>query len=438
MIDTVGFKAIITYDDYERILEKTRTTQRIDKETGETEFEYDNGQTVHSHNYKIIYKITDDYWYYDEKGKMPFKEKGIPHVKFEFSVPKILFGHNITSAGMGLIYEAMYPVKLNFEDKYNCTLPKMHNWYCYRIDICANYILDSEEQVRNYISYLSKLDYPRRKPNRYGDSGIYCPSRHSTLKVYAKGPEFKVHDMERLREHQELATLREKASRMLRIEIENKGKLKLMTAQYNSQFDDVSEDKKFQMEWKYYQNELKRLEEEKLNNENDEAIEKRIEEVNKKIRKMNDRTMMFHLEESPGQKRIKTFEGYPRMGDLITIIDCKYEMTDAMRKLLSGTEGRVTECLNAENTIRKHCSQRQAPSFIAIYYSIINQGQDHARKKFSRNIYYRALKFFRETGVTLLIEEEPKNPDYGFPRDFSLSMEESNKYYQVPLQEMPF
>jgi hypothetical protein len=187
MIDTTGFKAIINDDTYEKIKEKTRMTQRIDKETGEIEFEYDNGQTNHSSNYRIVYKISDEYWDYQKpedssksvsnsRKNQPHKKTGISHVKLEFSIPKILLGHNLYSASMALIYDAMYEVKKAFEEKYECVLPNMPEWYCYRVDTCANYLLSTEKEVRNYISFLSKLDYPRREPMKFGSSGIYFPS----------------------------------------------------------------------------------------------------------------------------------------------------------------------------------------------------------------------------------------------------------------------
>ena len=91
MIDTVGFKAIISDEDFQKIKEKTLLTQRINKETGEIEFEYDNGQTNHSHNYKVVYKITDEYWTSDKpedadegqgsKRLKAVKKNVIPHVK---------------------------------------------------------------------------------------------------------------------------------------------------------------------------------------------------------------------------------------------------------------------------------------------------------------------------------------------------------------------
>lgn len=441
MIDTMGFKVIIDRETYDKILEKTRVTQRIDKETGEVEFEYDNGQTKHSYNYRVIYKVCDEYWVYDQETRQPYKKAGIPNIRIEFSVPKILFGHNLLSAGMGLIYDAMYEVRLTFQEKYCCILPDMPEWYCYRIDTSVNYILESEKQVRNFISYLSKLDYPRRRPNRYDDTGIYFPSPHSTLKVYAKGPEFKKHDMDRLRDAENIAELYARGKQILRFEVEHKKRIRYLTQQHNGQFESIAEDKSFQMEWDYLEHGLNRLEESSLQPEADhKEICKHIEATKKKIQKLNDRVVMLQGLESPEEEKITTFEGYPRIGDLIAIFDCKAEMNAVMSKLLSGTESIITDSLSAENKLRGAYSNKQASTYIAVYYSIITQGQEHGRKVFDRNTYYRSLRAFREQGIPLIVGEPSMNGenDFGIPADFCLNMDISNRYYQIPLERMPF
>lgn len=450
MIDTVGFKALINYETFEKVKEKTCMTQRIDKETGDIEFEYDNGQTNHSDNYRIVYKISDEYWTYDrqedsygkKQGKnknQPIKIAGKPHVKLEFSIPKILFGHNLYSISIALIYDAMYVVKNAFEEKYECILPSMHEWYCYRIDNCANYILNNEQEARNYISYLSKLDYPRREPIRYGDSGIYFPSQQNTLKVYVKGPEFKRHDKSRFLNSVEASSLYEKAKNILRIEVEHKRRIRYLTNQYNKQFEDISEDRKQEIYLNYLRHQIDRLNEAKLLPDAlPEKIDREIVRINLKLQKIDDRSMMFDRNNAFEEMRIKTFEGYPQIMNLIGIFDCRAEMKSVMDKLLSGTSSKVTQSLAVENRIRESYSKKQASTFIAVYYSIVNQGQSYAKKEYERNIYYRALATFGKIGISLIADDtnEKSSTDYGFPEDFRLDMDESNPYYQKPLLSM--
>jgi hypothetical protein len=450
MVDTVGFKARIDYETFFTIKEKTLNTQRVDKESGTIEFEYDNGQTLHSNNYRVIHKISDEYWESvkseDTYGKtenkrkvQPEKKTGIPHVKLEFSMPKILLGHNLCSTSIALLYDAAYLVKLAFEEKYDCALPAMHEWYCYRIDTCANYILKSEQEVRNYISYLSKLDYPRREPIRYGDSGVYFPSQYNTLKVYAKGPEFKKNDKHRFVNSEEARVLYETSKNILRVEVEQKRRIRYLTEQYNKQFENTPQDRKQEIYLQYLRNQIDRLNEAKLlPHVETREIDKELARINLKLQRIADSSMMFVRENNLEEIGIKTFEGYPQIMNLFGIFDCKSEMESVMGKLLSGTSSKVTQSLSVENRIREHCSKKQASTFIAVYYSVINQGQAYVKKAYERNIYYRALAAFREIGVSLIADDVngKSSTEFGFPDDFRLDMDESNPYYQMPLQSM--
>jgi len=449
MIDTVGFKTIIDYEAYHKIKEKTRQTQRIDKETGEIEFEYDNGHTNHSHNYRVVFKVSDEYWdsikaedssenISNTKKTQAIKKIGIPHVKLEFSLPKILWGHNLHSAGLALIYDAMYIVKQAVEEKHDCLLPKMHEWYCYRIDTCANYVLSSEQEVRNYIYYLSKLDYPRREPIRYGDSGIYFASRQNTLKIYAKGPEFKSHDRKRFQDSDGL-DLYEQAQRILRLEVEHKLRIRYITRQYNRQLEDITDDKGQALSLAYLNHQIDRLAEAKsVLDSSLEKIDKRIATVKNKIQRVDERLMICKEDAELEEKRFKTFEGYPQIKNLLSIFDPEAEMAAVIEKLLSGTSSRVLQSLAVENRIRESYSKKQASTFIAVYYSIITQGQTYAKHAYERNIYYRALKAFRNSRISLVAGEtaEPDTENMGFPSDFRIEMDESNPYYQFPIIDM--
>lgn len=156
-------------------------------------------------------------------------------------MPKILYGHNLVSVHACLIYESMHKVKQAFEEGYGVKLPDPTEWYPYRIDTCINIILDNELQVRNYISYLQRLNYPRRVKNLYEDTGLFFASRHNALKVYCKGAEFKKHDMKRFADEEKARKFHEQAQKILRIEVEHKKRIRYIIKKYEEKQCDFQE-----------------------------------------------------------------------------------------------------------------------------------------------------------------------------------------------------
>lgn len=378
MIDTVGFKVVIGKDIYDDLLQKMIMTQRIDKETGDIEFEYNNAKVnfnSSSWNYKVVFRLTDEYWAYDDKIKFPYRTSGIPHISFEYSAPKILFGHNMVSIDACLIYESMLRVKESFEQRYGITLPELTEWYCFRVDTCANFIVDNEGQVRNYISYLQRLNYPRRVKNMYEDTGLYFASQHNTLKVYCKGAEFKKHDMKRFSDDKKANRFYAEAQKILRVEVEHRKRIRYLIAQY-----------------------------EKENN-----------------------------------VTLKKFQGYARMKDFIEIFYFEDEMKRIVSNILCGTETKLMETEAVLGTLSQKYSDRQARSFHHIYLLIVTQGQKRAKKIVAKGTYYRALRAFRELKISLIVSDNNETGcflDKGVPEDFSIQMSEENKYYQLPISEL--
>jgi|GEM_PF-3243355 len=379
MIDTIGLKIPITHDTYAALLELMTVTQRIDKTTGEIEFEYHNSKldfSCPSWNHKVMFKATDEYWTYDETSRLPFKDNGRPHIVLEFSVPKILFGHNLVSAAPCLIYAALHLVRDYFERVYGILLPMPNDWYCYRLDTSANLILADERQGRSLISYLQRLDYPRKPKAVYEDTGLYFPSRYHTLKIYLKGPEFKKHDLQRFNNEKEATENLYLAQRIVRVEVEHRKRLRYITKKYQAEHG----------------------------------------------------------------IKLDTFEGYPRMIDLIDMLDFEGEMKRIMGQVFCGTVSKVMKTIDAYNLLVQKYSEKQSRSFHHVYMVIITHGQKEAKKIIPEGTYYRALRSFRDVGLSLIVldgTEKGLYLDRGFPADISLEMEESNSYYQKPLYEYP-
>lgn len=222
----MGFFVVIDSKTYDLLVNRSIMTQRIDKENGNIEFEYNNFHLNQSWNYKVVFSIDTKIWQYDPVLGVPVLSYCLPYLRFEFSAPKILWGHNLESCSVSDALYAANLVRDSFNNLFGVSIDKVKQWYCYRLDTCANYILDNENQVKAYIRYLQRLDYPRRIKNLYEDTGIYFASRNNTLKVYAKGVEFKKHDRYRFLDELEQQRLQNQANRILRIEVEQKNILR--------------------------------------------------------------------------------------------------------------------------------------------------------------------------------------------------------------------
>lgn len=370
MIDTVGILMTIPKRIYEKILSRSIQTSRVDKDTGEIEFEYNNFSTSYSWGYKVLFKVDDHCYQYDPGTKKTSFARCLPFIKFEFSVPKIMRGNNLDSSTE--IIEACFKVKENFDKKYDVTLPGLDDWHCYRIDTCSNFLMNNEIEVRSFIRYLQRFNYPRRIKNNYEDTGIYFASRHNTLKVYAKGAEFKKHDSLRYINEIERKQLQKKADSILRIEVEHKNSLKY--------------------------------------------IKKKIEDIQR--------------------ISLRGLQGYMTLYDSIKNIHLIEEMERVMDKFLCGIKTKVMKNLDVFTILKNHLGSKSGTYYYSVYMLLITQGQAEVKRQINRSTYYKALSIFRELKISILASDIEKTDyflDQGFPEDFSLKMNSENKYYQLPL-----
>lgn len=361
---------MISKNTYEEIIQRSLLTSRVDQSTGEIDFEYNNFHVSMSWNHKVIFKVDDHCYSWDPGLKQTIYSKCLPFIKFEFSVPKILYGQNIDSSTE--IIEACFKVKTEFEKKFSVVLPALFDWFLYRIDTCANFILQNIDQVKAYIRYLQRFDYPRRIKNLYSDTGIYFASRQNTLKIYCKGAEFKKHDAIRFQNEFERIKLQKKANCILRVEVEHKNRLRYI-------IDKI------------------------------ETEEKRI---------------------------VRKFQGYMTLFETIKYFYIGEEMERVMKKLLCGIETKVMRNLDVYKIMKEHLGKKSANFYYAIYMLLITQGQNETKRQITKSTYYKALSIFREFGISIIASDIEKTDyfiDQGFPGDFNLSIDKTNKYYQLPL-----
>ena len=380
MFDTWGFYIQISENEYEELIQKGLMTQRVDRDTGFVEFEYTNFRVSHSWNYRIQWKVDNMHMCKLPGFAVPQECRGIPYLRFEFSVPKVLYGHNCESVGMDGVIEAFAIVKAGFENMSGVMLSGPGDWFVYRVDVCANFILNDINEVKSYIRYLQRMDYPRRTGNAYKDTGMYFASVHNTLKLYCKGAEFKEHDAGRFVSDIEKMSLQKKANNILRVEVELKRRIKYIVEKYETEWND----------------------------------------------------------------HISKFKGCICLTDLLTIIDFNEELVRVMKTFLISKVTKVMRSLQVLEVLKSVLGVRSARMNYAIYMLLVTQGQAEVKRQIPKASYYKALKIFRENNISVVASDVARSSDFqentefeyilgtGFPVDFSLEMNSKNKYYQMP------
>ena len=382
MLDTLGFFIQITEENYHHLLALACgfETSRVDKSTGLIEFEFTNFRVLQSYNYRVQWKVDNKHFVRSPEHKSCIEIEGIPYLRVEFSVPKMFYGHNLESVGVEGALEACLLVKKAFENMTGVLLPGPGAWAIYRCDVCANFVLPSPVMVSSYLRYMGKMDFPRRNGHLIKNQTVYFSSRHNTLKIYDKGAEFKVHDAARFVNDIERQRLQNKASRILRCEVE---------------------------------------------------LKKRIRYLMEKFEKENN-------------VRLETFKGYPMFDDFLNIVDLNNELSRCLDKFLVGRETRAMHSLDVLKKLNSEFSLIKARGCYAVYMMIVTQGQEETKRQVPKSTYYRVISILRELNISVMCSDIKKDDtfeeisefeflDRGFPKDFSLEISETNKYYQMPL-----
>jgi len=131
-----------------------------------------------SYQYKINFKI--------------FRENTL---EMEFSVPKLLYGHNLKDDDVkteSVLY-ALKLIKQKLDSDY-CKTENLEDWEILRLDVCQNFKVNDIEKT---LLRLSSLSYRKKKTHVYPSSVMWVGSTYS-IKFYDKQTEFKKHDFSRI------------------------------------------------------------------------------------------------------------------------------------------------------------------------------------------------------------------------------------------------
>lgn len=183
--------------------------QGIQLDTGELLYEITTGNLEGSWDSRISFKVMREDWITigSRLELVPCK----PFVLVECSYHKFFYGQNVYGNPTG--FQELSRLFVNFlGEMFSCAgdspeLPQFwhklftsaENWEVRRVDWAEMFHLSPAAQVE-YFRALKNCKFPRRalKEAKY-DTAVHFPGKFTTLRIYGKGAEFKLHDLPRLR-----------------------------------------------------------------------------------------------------------------------------------------------------------------------------------------------------------------------------------------------
>ena len=230
MIDTIRVKIEgLPAKAIDSIKYRLQSKLTIDNDTGEIRSEFTTGTLLGSYDSRISVRIKDveyipastvvsndihklhtkelrtrkelHYLISENIQTPPVAVTCDPYLEIEFSLAKWADGVNFFNTPLIDDIRNLIRFRLWLQEQFDCKLPDLYRWRLLRLDCAVNYDFGTLENIRHYITLWRGLDYPRRKkPTFYADS-LYIPGSVTTLKMYAKQPEFKKHDFGRIKKY---------------------------------------------------------------------------------------------------------------------------------------------------------------------------------------------------------------------------------------------
>ena len=165
--------------------------------TGEILYELFTGNLLGSWDSRISVVPKYEDWSTDKDGR-PRQHACEPYLLVEASVHKVMLGHNVYGGPEKFLDAARYLVAL-VEKLLGVDMPPADYWTVHRVDVANVYNLP-RRQVKEFFDGIQLMSFPRRRKNasKY-DMAVYFAGKTTTVKMYHKGDEFKIHDKSRLK-----------------------------------------------------------------------------------------------------------------------------------------------------------------------------------------------------------------------------------------------
>lgn len=214
MLDTIRLEIHgLSRRSIRRISRHLETFTIVQNDTGFVSYELTRGHLLGSWDYRISiqprnYRYTtriSDCSFTVGRHRIASEKKQVIRVNcpdflvVEFSVPKFLYGVNFFNLSMLEAVDGLYSFRRFFTEKFSVSLPDFYHWLVVRADISVNFDFGNSSNISSFIDLFRNLNYPRRKrPTVWHDSLLF-KGFSSTIKLYNKHAEFRLHDYERLK-----------------------------------------------------------------------------------------------------------------------------------------------------------------------------------------------------------------------------------------------
>lgn len=205
-IDTVKLRSPVIDETLAQFLENQSVLrQGIELSSGEILYELTAGNLDGSYDSRISFKVMREDHVLDRNGR-PELVPCEPYIVTEASLHKVFYGQNIYGNPTGfqsLCARFIDVLGVLFNDDAGL-LPSAKGWEVRRVDWAEVYQL-TPAAIAEFLRSLHQAKFPRRRSMNFrtaktGSNGAYYPGSTTTLKFYHKGPEFKEHDWNRVKQ----------------------------------------------------------------------------------------------------------------------------------------------------------------------------------------------------------------------------------------------
>lgn len=223
-IDTVKLRSPAIDESLAEFLHnQTILKTGVDLSTGETLYAITSGQLEGSWDSRISFNVMRKDWVTGPSGRTEQVECD-PYILVECSLHKVFYGQNVFGQVENFQERCRLLVELLGElfdcpvDKFGDpqgALPSAHRWQVRRVDWAEMYRL-TPAAIAEFFRGISHCKFPRRsaKSAKYGVNSVHFPGSFTTLRLYHKGPEFKAHEIPRVRRALTFYYLKQRGERL--------------------------------------------------------------------------------------------------------------------------------------------------------------------------------------------------------------------------------